>query len=176
MRSLKIEVKRLLLFIWRVVPLPDWAIRTTRFLISHKFIVGVLAVITDAEGRVLLFRHTYLARDPWGLPGGNAKCADLKTELRRELSEESGFSIIVDRLVAIGHNGRRKIDFVFTCSVLEGDGFKASEEVDDFGYFSLDELPLIGSYHRKILDTLAHEAGARPYLDPNFQGCVEIVE
>jgi hypothetical protein len=38
-----------------------------------RFLVGVLAVVTDDRGRILLFRHTYRPFAPWGLPSGVLK-------------------------------------------------------------------------------------------------------
>src|SRR4051794_5076216 len=38
--------------------------------LGPRFLVSVWAVIFDAEGRVLLFRHTHDRAHPWGLPSG----------------------------------------------------------------------------------------------------------
>jgi ADP-ribose pyrophosphatase YjhB (NUDIX family) len=51
--------------------------------------VGVLALVVDDAGRVLLVEHTY--RHGWTLPGGSAHRKEaLEDALRRELREEVG--------------------------------------------------------------------------------------
>jgi len=61
--------QRLLILTQRVAPL-----RLMAGLASHLFAprqaVGVLAVIVNAEGRVLLAHHATRPHAPWGLPGG----------------------------------------------------------------------------------------------------------
>lgn len=52
--------------------------------------VGVRGVVRDAEGRVLLVRHTY-GPPLWHLPGGGVKRRESLTDaVRRELREEVG--------------------------------------------------------------------------------------
>ena len=59
-----------------------------------KFLVGVLAVIFDDRGRVLLLKHTYRPDYPWGLPGGWLRAGEGAAEgIERELLEETGFVV-----------------------------------------------------------------------------------
>ena len=39
-------------------------------LINPHFLLGVAGIITDDQGRLLLFHHTYRRSHPWGMPGG----------------------------------------------------------------------------------------------------------
>ena len=163
------RIRRSLLFLWRVLPLPKWIRgRILRF-INCKYIVGVLAIITDDDRKVLLFRHTYIKNTPWGLPGGAAKFEDLREALQRELEEESSFLIEVHHLIGIAQFEGKQIDFLFASSIKEGN-FKPSDEVDGFSFFSLDELPDIVPRHQIILENLARQTNTWPRFNTDFHG------
>lgn len=65
--------------------------------VNHKVTLGVVGVITDGEGRVLLLDHRFRPRWTWGLPGGFlGKNEPLIDGLVREIREETGLVIDVD--------------------------------------------------------------------------------
>ena len=166
-RKFQMIIKRLLLHFWRELPIPNWARNSVLVLTSYKFIVGVLAVIVDDQGRLLLFRHTYIKDTPWGHPGGGAKQENLSVALQRELMEESNFLIHVNDPIAIVHNGKRQINYLFACTLVE-DNFKPSEEVEDYGFYPLDDLPSIVAPHYSMIQALqsqARENQSWPRLD-----------
>src|SRR5438045_9742820 len=66
------------------------------------FLVGVLGVVLDEQGRVLLFRHTYRPFAPWGLPSGLMKPNESPVEaIEREVREESGLVIEVVEVLGL---------------------------------------------------------------------------
>jgi ADP-ribose pyrophosphatase YjhB (NUDIX family) len=76
----------------------DWRIRLSPMLtplfrqywrFTRSMTLGVRGIATDAEGRVLLIRHTY--RDGWYLPGGGVESGQSAADaVVREMAEEGG--------------------------------------------------------------------------------------
>jgi ADP-ribose pyrophosphatase YjhB (NUDIX family) len=59
------------------------------WLLHQKFILGVLAVVVDNEGRVLLLDHVYRSEFPWALPSGWVRRGEqLEEAITREIREE----------------------------------------------------------------------------------------
>ena len=64
-------------------------LRHAWWFVARPTSVGVLALVVDDEGRILLVEHTY--RRGWYLPGGGVHRQEpLEDTLRRELREEVG--------------------------------------------------------------------------------------
>ncbi len=64
---------------------------------NHKVTLGVVGLITDGEGRVLLLDHRFRPRWTWGLPGGFlGRGEPLVAGLIREIREETGLELDVD--------------------------------------------------------------------------------
>ena len=62
------------------------------FRFSRSLTLGVRGVVVDAEGRVLLVRHTYTPG--WHFPGGGVeKCETAVLSMQRELKEEAGIEV-----------------------------------------------------------------------------------
>lgn len=86
--------------------------------------VGVLALIRDPEGRLLLAEHTFRPWNPWGLLGGWMEPGEAPhLAIRRELAEEIGQSLQVHvrRLVwADQHRFRGEppgLSLIFECTL-----------------------------------------------------------
>lgn len=142
--------------------LPPWLRKRLAKLNSQRYVTGVLAVITDDKGQFLLFCHRY--DEPWRLPGGGATGSDLREKLRAELKSESGFEIRVGRMLGVVHGETDYLDYVFEAKI-QGGAFRTSDEVSDYGFFALDNLPEgMGARHGRILIILAEEADSWPQL------------
>lgn len=81
--------------VWRRLP------RRARSFVLHRtqasFLCGVVGLVTDGEGRVLLLEHRFRVPHAWGLPGGFLKRGERpELGLVRELREETGIGIEVD--------------------------------------------------------------------------------
>ena len=137
---------RLVTAVWDRLPLNRKLRSTLVWLFNAKFTVGVIALVQDEQGRVLLFKHTYRRDKPWGLPGGSLQPGEgLETCLARELHEETGMEFEVDGVVTVAaHPDRRRVDMIFACHFAHGQGierFHPSAEVSEARIFGLDELP-----------------------------------
>ena len=138
--------------LWRIArPLARlyWRVR-------RPLTAGVRAVVFDAEGRVLLVRHTYIAG--WYLPGGGVERGEtMLASLRRELDEEAGVMMRGEaRLAGLYANFREfKSDHVALYVVADGDYEhrpRRSPEIAESAFFAPNALPegITGSTARRI--------------------------
>ena len=132
----------LLLWLWKRLPLPGWSRWLLLWTINTKVLVGVCAVIVDERERVLLLRHTYRGRYPWGLPGGWIAGSERPEDgLVRELREETGFTIAVGEIFHVRGGYRHpQVDLYFLCDLLGGE-FRPNAEIDAMTFRAVDELP-----------------------------------
>jgi ADP-ribose pyrophosphatase YjhB (NUDIX family) len=109
--------------------------------INDRFLLGVMGVIRDDAGRVLLFHHTY-RRNAWGLPSGWMERGESPlAALEREVREESSLVLRADRLLMIGVvTDRPMMEFVVAGTVMSGE-FRPCPEVSAARWCPPDEIP-----------------------------------
>ena len=123
------------------------------WVVHHKFIVGVSGVVTDERGRILLQRHRFWRPGSWGLPGGYAEHGEtLEQALQREVREESGYEIEVDRLLRVTSGYRLRLEAAYQGRIVGGTARVDPKEVLEARFFEPDELPegLLGT-HRELV-------------------------
>jgi 8-oxo-dGTP pyrophosphatase MutT (NUDIX family) len=139
-------------------------LRRLYWLVVRPVTMGVIALVVDDEGRVLLVRHTY--RDGWYLPGGGVRRLEpLDAALRRELREEVGVEPQAPpRLHGVYWSfAERKSDHI---AVFVVDRWSRrpvrSLEIADSRFYSPDALPedLSPPARRRIAEHVAGRAGA----------------
>ncbi|MEI6557497.1 MAG: NUDIX domain-containing protein [Rhodospirillaceae bacterium] len=138
--------KRRLIALIAASPLPGLTYRALAFWqrIARPLTVGVRAVVTDGEGRVLLVRHSYLSG--WHLPGGRVgKGETAAMAAARELGEETGLAVLgPPRLLGLygrfGHGGSDHIA-VYVVEHWAGALCPDGLEVAEAGFFALGHLP-----------------------------------
>ncbi|MGI8549327.1 MAG: NUDIX domain-containing protein [Dehalococcoidia bacterium] len=126
--------------------------------------LGAAAVIVDEAGRVLLVKHSY-GKLNWELPGGGAEADESADETAlREVQEETGLQVIVERLSGIYYD--REVDmhhFVFICRRLDQTAAPRPDaaEITACEFWAPDALPRpISDFTiRRIEDALS---GTRP--------------
>src|SRR5688572_15830564 len=132
-------IKRILLKIWRVLPL--WLQVVLSRVIRPLFQVFAAAVIMDENKNILLVKSTYNRFHPWGLPGGGLEYGEHPEEaVIREVWEETGLRVCVEKLLLINTLRPDRVGMYYLCRVTGGT-FYPSDEVSEFAYFSLEDLP-----------------------------------
>jgi len=121
-------------------------------LFQTKFLVGVTGIIFNERQEILLFKHTYRSH-AWSLPGGYLESGEHPREsLEREIKEESNFVVSIDdSLKTRVDRDSARLDLCYTGILIGGD-FIPSHEVSEFGFFSLDNLPLLRKNQLFLID------------------------
>lgn len=135
-------LNRVMTAIWRYTPFPRGARSRIMRTANDSFLVGVMAIIEDSDGRVLLVRNTYEPRYDWSLPGGWMGRNEQPVEcIQRELREETGYEIEVDELVDARTRSRLpSVDLIYRGRICGG-AFRASAEVVEARFFRSNALP-----------------------------------
>jgi 8-oxo-dGTP pyrophosphatase MutT (NUDIX family) len=140
---------------------------------ANSLVVGSSAVVVDGEGRILLQRRSDSGN--WALPGGKMDIGETFADsAAREVKEETGFDVRVDRIVGIysdpGHvfaysDGEVRQEFnICLAATIVGGSLAVSHESTDVRFVSLAEvtaLTMHPSIRKRIDDYLA---GGEPRL------------
>lgn len=122
---------------------------------------GVAAVILDPDGKVLLLEHVFWPEKRWALPGGWIREGEAPEEaVRREIREELGLEVRLERLLAREENGRGR-KFAWLCRLPSPTApIRVSFEVLAARWFSRDEIPeKLIPFHRKAIAALSNLEG-----------------
>lgn len=135
-----------------------WAHVLAARIVRPRFRVGVVALVFDVEGKILLFKHTY-RKLAWGIPVGGLEYNEQPEQgVAREFYEESGIAIEAERLLlADSSKYDRHISLIYLCKIVDGE-FRESYEVSEMKYFDVNDLPqmlfdekdLIRSVHKSL--------------------------
>ena len=128
---------------WMVVA--AWRVwRLTR----PRFTMGVVGVIFNASGHVLLVEHVFHPYLPWGLPGGWVeRQEDPAVSLRREMREELALDVEVGAVVAVELVAHTHVDLAYRCFT-RGEIGALSYELLDYGWFDPQHLPGTHLFHQ----------------------------
>lgn len=149
----------MLLKIWRLFP--AWLQNIASRIIRPLFQVFAAAVIFDQDKNILLVKMTYQRLHPWGLPGGGLEYGEHPEEaVVREVWEETGLNVRIEKLLLVDAWRPDRVGLFYLCRIMDGN-FVPSDEVSEFGYFSVDDLPDTRPIDRTIIKKLhtmvAHE-------------------
>lgn len=138
-----------------------------------NLVPAVSAVVADPGGRLLLQRRT--DNQLWSVPGGAVELGESVLDaLRREVLEETGLEVEVDRLIGVYSSPdylvayddgevRQQFSLAFACHVTGG-SIQTSSETMDIQWFPPDDLA-----------TLDLSAGAARRIDDYRRGDTEPV-
>ena len=134
------------------------------FRFARGMTLGVRGVVLDADNRVFLVKHGYVAG--WHLPGGGVEVGEAsRTALERELMEEGRIEIrgepVLHGIFFNSHVSRRDHVTVYVVRDFRQDRKpEPNREIIDCGFFAADALPAgttVGT-RRRIAEVLHHEA------------------
>ena len=142
-----------LLKIWKLFPL--WLKILLARLFWPRYMVAVAAVIVDTAGHILLGKHTYRKKHPWGLLAGVLEYGeDPEKAIVREIQEETGFNVEVEQLLkAVSAKEDHHISLVYLCRIVDG-AFHSSPEISVVQYFPSDDLPDMLETERALIPGL----------------------
>jgi 8-oxo-dGTP diphosphatase len=148
---------RLIAALWRALPnRVNWWVLG---LWHPRFLVSVVGIVTDAEGRVLLLRHRFWNGRAWGLPGGHLhRHETLEAALSREVREETGLTITMPRQLGARRVTPAALEVVLRATVAGGTLHMQSHEILDARFCDMDEAarlltPPIAALVRHVLST-----------------------
>ena len=126
------------------------------------------ALIRNEEGKILLVKPVY--KGGWSIPGGVVEADESpKNACIREIREELGLALAIDRLLVVDYNSphgekTESLMFIFDGGVLSevdlaGINLQA-EELEAFAFFASEELPglMSRSLRRRLLAALQQES------------------
>ena len=101
----------------------------------HK--VSVAAMVHDGKGKILLVNSPWRG---WEYPGGLIESGEtFENALRREIREESGVEVEIERFVGICKNVEKDIvNIDFVCRYVSGD-LTTSDESTEVAWFTPEE-------------------------------------
>ena len=154
---MKPSLKRIVANLLRNIPYSQNAVRAVVMLTAARFSVGVVGVVLDDEGRILLVKHVFHQRHPWGLPGGWVKHGERPQDaVEREIVEETGMRVRMEEdaplCVDVAMRGRH-IDMAFVCRA-RGDVVKLNSELLNYGWVLPHKVLHLSRFHSKAVESL----------------------
>ena len=133
-----------------------------RFLTAahDRFLVGVVGIGIDPQGRVLLARHRFGAPEWRFLGGFLAKRERVQDALAREVREETGLEIEVGPLLEVVTGYRwQRVELIFAYRIAGGRE-ALSDELLELRAFDPTDLPNVRADQRGLVERHAAAAAA----------------
>lgn len=140
----------------------------------NSFVVGVSAVITDEDGRILMQRRA--DNGLWALPGGGMDLAESVPQTAvREVKEETGYDIEITGIVGLYTDARHIIAYtdgevrrqfnICLTGLIIGGALTVSDESTELRWIDRDEIDELPMHHTQRL-RLRHfiEGDEKPYI------------
>jgi 8-oxo-dGTP diphosphatase len=150
-------MKVFLLKIWKIFPY--WLQQIASRMIRPLFQVFSAAIIFDDRNRIFLVKLTYQRYHPWGLPGGGLEYGESAEQaVIREVREETGLVVEIEKLLFNKTFPPDKFAMYYLCRVTDG-AFGPSDEVSEYGYFSLNDLPDVRFRDYSLINEIYEKMG-----------------
>jgi ADP-ribose pyrophosphatase YjhB (NUDIX family) len=111
------------------------------FAARHRIGVGVVGF--NQQGQLLLLRHVFHPKSPWGIPGGWLDRNEAPDQCAlRELREETGIrSAVLGPVIYIHREETPPHLGIYYKADIKQDPLALSSEIIEWGWFELDDLP-----------------------------------
>lgn len=131
---------------WLIFPARSlWRLR------QAKFSAGVVGVIFNNSGEILLVEHVFHPHTPWGLPGGWVGHREEPSDtLRRELQEELGLDVEIGPILLIALGWGNHLDIAYRCYA-RGKIKMLSNELLDYRWYPPSQLPELFIFHQRAV-------------------------
>ena len=117
-----------------------------------RYSVGVVGVIFDRQGKVLLAKHAFHSKHMWGLPGGwVGGTEDPAAAVKREIKEELSMDIEVGAILLAEKPYKNHLDLAYLCSAESDQVGNLSFELLEYGWFDVSEMPKILCVHHRAI-------------------------
>ena len=115
---------------------------------------GAHVLATDAEGRILVVRTTYLGPG-WMLPGGRVERGETPHgAAARETKEETGLDVVVDRLLLVDARRGLDVSFAFAGRIVGGELEPQLGEIAEAGWVARDEIAETSPKLHRLLELI----------------------
>lgn len=112
-----------------------------------KYSMGVVGVLFNDTGEVLLVEHVFHPRIPWGLPGGWVdNNEDPQKAVCRELREELSIQARAVQIIVAEKTIYNHLDLAYLCQTQDDIG-TLSYELLNYRWFPLHQLPPLVRFH-----------------------------
>jgi 8-oxo-dGTP diphosphatase len=121
------------------------------------YTAGVVGVVQNAAGEILIVEHVFHPEYPWGLPGGWLNRGESpQSGLQRELREETGLAVRIVRplLIENGFYFRTHLDISFLC-LAQNEVQALSSELLAYRWVRPEALPELLPFHAASIAALA---------------------
>ena len=99
--------------------------------IKPKYVIGVVALVSNDAGRLLVLHHTYGRRYTWRFPGGvKERHEHPYLTVERELREEANIQARAIKVLGVFETPTT-FDVAVLCEAVDIQPFRRNEEVDD---------------------------------------------
>lgn len=134
----------LLIKAWKLLSFPKRLQLALMRVTQDEFLIGLTGVILNDQNEILVVNHKYRDGERWSLPGGYIKGKEHPREgLAREIEEETGLIVRVDRELKIRTDRETARLDISLLGHFVGGEFRASDEVSAAKFCSFNDLPLL---------------------------------
>lgn len=130
----------------------------------YRRVEGAHVLASDADGRILVVRTTYLGPG-WMLPGGRVERGETPhAAAARETREETGLDSVIERLVLVDARRGRDVSFVFAGRVAGGELDPQLGEIAEVGWVPREEIARTSPRLHRLLEIIDEAGDGVAYL------------